>query len=452
VPKNELSPASWITLHDTSSDELLVPRCRIDVVGGPDAGRSQEFCGPVIRIGARHGNDLVLTDRKVSGLHLEIRHEEHGYRLRDLESTNGTFVHGMRVADAFLPPGTPVTIGRTQLVLTRLDDGAVPLYPGIHFGQVLGQTPVMRRLFAVLEQIAPSSATVLITGETGTGKEVVAEAIHAASPRRAGPFVVVDCGAIAETLFENELFGHERGAFTGASQNGMRGAFEHAHGGTLFLDEIGELPLALQPKLLRAVQTRQIRRIGGSRVIDCDVRVIAATNRDLAREVNRGTFREDLYYRLAVACVHLPALRERREDIPLLVANFLEQLFPDRRQELPAEVLDQMMGYYWPGNVRELRNAVERAVLQPAAPALPADLEGSAELMFGDDPGAMRVAIDTALPFKVAKQQVMNEFERRFTMQLLRSHGWNVSAAARASGLDRVSLHKVLRRLGLRRN
>jgi transcriptional regulator with GAF, ATPase, and Fis domain len=346
----------------------------------------------------------------------------------------------------------------------------------------------MRELFARLERIATTDATVLITGETGTGKELVAEAVHDSSPRASGPFIVLDCGAIPPNLVESELFGHERGAFTGATSTYI-GAFERADKGTVFLDEIGELPLDLQPKLLRVLERKEIRRIGGTKTISVDIRVVAATNRDLGVEVNKGRFREDLYYRLAVARVHVPPLRERREDIPLLVDYFLQTLPGGDRTKLRPETLELMKKHEWPGNVRELRNVIERAVLLSEAPGsehalrrsyMPGGTDRktpSAERTTGQQPAltgstptqqggappggppppapalprshVLTVAVDTAIPFKLAKQDLVEEFERRYIRALLEEHGGNISAAARAAGIDRMSIHKILHRLGL---
>jgi DNA-binding NtrC family response regulator len=299
------------------------------------------------------------------------------------------------------------------------------------FGQLVGHTPAMRRLFALLSQLAGTEATVLIRGETGTGKELVAHALHEASPRARGPFEVIDCASLVATLAESELFGHERGAFTGAS-SGHAGAFARAHGGTIFLDEIGELPLALQPRLLRVLEKREVRRVGGSATTSLDLRVLAATHRDLAAEVRAGRFREDLYYRLAVVEVVVPPLRARLADVELLVARFQEQL---GLGPLPAETLAGFRTQSWPGNVRELRNAVERAGLgfepegTPVLRALPAD---------GED--------ELALPFKEGKQRVVDAFEERYLRALLERHPDNFSAAARAAGVDRMALRKLIER------
>jgi DNA-binding NtrC family response regulator len=279
--------------------------------------------------------------------------------------------------------------------------------------------------------------TVLITGETGAGKELVAEALHERSARASGPFMVLDCGAVPPQLFEDELFGHEMGAFTDASRSKL-GVFEAANGGTLFLDEIGELPMDMQPKLLRAVETRRIRRVGGERMINCDVRLIAATNRDLAAEVNRRSFRTDLYFRVAVARIHVPSLRERPEDIEPLVEHFLAELSPTG--PLPEGFLEWAHRYAWPGNVRELRHAVERAVITRRVPAA------------GESPSpGVGLEIDPSIPFKEAKRRLVDEFDRRYLTALLEVHDWNIAKAARAAGLDRMSIYKAMQRLDIQR-
>ena len=440
----EPSPASWVTQEEGTAPSLLVRRCRFEVVAGPDRGLIRELALPVIRVGGRSENEVTLSDRRVSGLHLEITLTDAGYRARDLDSTNGTTINGIRIADAMLAPGAMLGVGRS---LIRFDPLAqiesMALHPEPRFGRLVGASPTMRKLFADLARIGPSDATVLISGESGTGKELVAEALHEASRRAAGPLVVVDCGAIPGTLFENELFGHERGSFTGADK-ATAGAFERADGGTLFLDEIGELPVGLQPKLLRALQSRQVRRLGGARPIACDVRIIAATNRDLAREVNRGGFREDLYYRLAVARVQVPPLRERAGDVSLLVRQFLEDLGGDVGS-VPAGALAQLESHTWPGNVRELRNAVERLVIAPE------QVLAERPRAAGADGLRLQFDVDMSEPFKDAKQRVIDEFDRAFMEKLLARHGGNMAAAARATGVDRVSIYKVLGRLGMRR-
>jgi two-component system response regulator GlrR len=435
---------TWETEASSGTPALLVRRSRFEVVAGPDKGLVRELALPMIRIGAKPGNDLTLSDRRVSGMHIEIAFADGAYRIRDLDSTNGTMINGVRITESALPPGVTIAVGRSLIRFDPLaEHESIAIHPEPRFGNLIGAAPTMRKMFADLARIAPSEATVLITGESGTGKELVAEAIHEASKRAAGPLVVVDCGAIPATLFENELFGHERGSFTGADR-ATPGAFERADGGTLFLDEIGELPIELQPKLLRAVQSRMIRRIGASRPTACDVRIVAATNRDLAREVNRGGFREDLYYRLAVARVQVPPLRERSGDVSLLVRTFLEDLGADP-SSIPDDAIARLEGHTWPGNVRELRNAVERLVITPDQILAERPPVNPAELL------RLTFEVDMNEPFKDAKQRIIDDFDRAFMEKLLARHGNNMAAAARATGVDRVSIYKVLERLGLRR-
>ncbi|MBC7978009.1 MAG: sigma 54-dependent Fis family transcriptional regulator, partial [Myxococcales bacterium] len=354
--------------------EIAFERFALRVLSGADEGKEVISAGEETTVGTDPGNDLILSDRAVSRHHVSIRASARGLELRDLGSTNGTVLGGHRVLHALLEPGALIGCGRTVL---RLDlvGGEVreTLSERERFGRALGASPAMRRVFALMDRFAPSEGTVLIEGETGTGKELIAEAIHDASPRAAGPFVVVDCGAIPITLIEAELFGHVRGAFTGATEN-RRGAFESARGGTVFLDEIGELPPAVQPVLLRVLEDRTVKRVGDDRRIPIHVRVVAATHRDLREEVNRSRFRADLYYRLAVLRLRVPALRERREDIPLLIRHFCATFRADDEDAAEAgdpadptslsdELVTALAAQSWPGNVRELRSAVQRALL-----------------------------------------------------------------------------------------
>jgi DNA-binding NtrC family response regulator len=439
-----LDTATWESAHLGRISALHVRCIRLEVASGPDAGTARQYSQAAVRVGTHRSCDLILGDRRVSRFQCDILLETRGYRVRDLGSTNGTFVAGLRVNDAFAAPGTTIRMGQTELYLVPLGESVeIALSSAERFGGLVGGSATMRRLYASIQRVAPSDTTVLVTGETGAGKELVADAIHEASPRRSGPLVVLDCGAIPTHLFEDELFGHERGAFTGATTT-TAGAFERAHGGTLFIDEIGELPLDLQPKLLRAVESRRIRRIGGSQDLACDVRLIAATNRDLAVEVNRRTFRSDLYYRLAVARLHVPPLRERRSDIPALVEHFLSLLPESSRAPLPPELLAHFDSHSWPGNVRELRNAVERALVTPGAASVdPARAP--------DNSQTWASYVDPDLPFKEARRRLETEFERRFLSALLERHDWNISAVARAAHLDRMTVYKMLSRLGLER-
>ena len=319
----------------------------------------------------------------------------------------------------------------------------------VRFGHMVGQSQAMRALFGLLRRASASDATVLIEGETGTGKEVSALAIHEESARNKGPFVVVDCGAIPSQLLESELFGYERGAFTGAVAP-RTGAFEAANGGTIFLDEIGELNLDLQPKILRALESRKVKRVGSNIYSPIDVRVIAATNRSLREEVAGKRFRSDLYYRLAVLQIKLPPLRDRKSDLPALVDDVIQQLGL-AQSEVAALLrsppfIDQLAAYHWPGNVRQLRNYLERrvalgdAVPAPGAETFPPPTNNKAE----------EPIIDLDQPLKTAREEWNSVFEARYLAALLSRHDNNVSAAARAAGINRVHLHRLLRKYGLR--
>ena len=398
--------------------------------------------GDLCRIGTHSSNDLVLTDPAVSRFHCRIVREEGVWRLRDVGSLNGTRLDNVRIRDADLQEESRITVG-DSIVRVRVSADAkadsVPMMPA--FGSLAGQSVAMRKLFVLLEKVAASDINVLIEGESGTGKEVVATEIVQRGARAEKPFVIVDCGAISPNLVESELFGHVRGAFTGADRDRV-GAFEAADGGSVFLDEIGELPLALQPKLLRALEAREIRRVGETRLRKVDVRVVSATNRDLEREVNKGRFREDLYFRLAVLSVRVPPLRERLDDLILLVRVFLSALgVPEAESLFPAAVLEELANHDWPGNVRELRNYVERSVvLQATSPAKRRPSQRP--------PGAS--SDDPTVPFKVAKDAAVDAFERAYIASLLEAAAGNMSKAARTAGMDRMYLHRLVQKHGLR--
>ncbi|HEY8211191.1 MAG TPA: sigma 54-interacting transcriptional regulator [Myxococcaceae bacterium] len=415
-----------------------VRQLRFEVVEGPDAGASADSSGARFVLGGDETADLVLTDPTVSRFHCEVRLESGRPLVVDLGSLNGTAIDGVEVRSAFLRPGAVLAMGATRV---RVDQpggsNALAVSPKERFGTMVGRSPAMRAAFALLERAAASEATVLLGGETGTGKEIAAESVHRESPRRDGPFIVVDCGAIPASLIESELFGHVKGAFTGA-QSSRQGAFEAAAGGTLFLDEVGELPLEMQPKLLRALERREIKRVGENKHVPIDVRVIAATHRDLREEINEGRFRTDLYYRLAVVGIRLPALRERPGDLPLLVDHVLQSLDAANRPEAAplreGPLREALSRHAWPGNVRELRNYVERclALGQYQAP----DREAPPAA-----PGA-----EFQLPLRAAR----DAFERRYLASLLQSQGDNLAAAARTAGVDRANLYRLLWKHGLR--
>jgi DNA-binding NtrC family response regulator len=423
--------------------KLLSRKLRIEVVKGAAAGRVVELPGPEVRIGSGEGCDLVLDDRAVSRHHLTLRVEAGGLRVVDAGSRNGTVLDGVTVRDATARPDSIIAVGGSALKLRLVDDVIeLPLSTRDRFGALLGSSPVMRQIFAVLERVARTDTTVLVTGETGTGKELVAEALHEESPRAPGPFVVFDCSAVSASLVETELFGHMKGSFTGAVAD-REGAFEAADGGTLFLDEIGELPIDLQPKLLRALEKREVKRVGSNKPAPVDVRIVAATNRSLAQEVERGRFREDLYYRLAVVTVTLPPLRERREDLPVLIDHFARQLSRGAPPALPERVVEGLLERTWPGNVRELRNAVARALSLGAPAAAPPAIAAAV-------PGAAPATIDLGIPLKLGRERVADAYERAYLEEALRQSGGNVSRAAEVAGVNRKFIQRAMKRWGLR--
>lgn len=411
------------------TETLSLAGARLVVLRGPDRGRALRLEKEEIGVGTGVSCDLVLADETVSRHHLSLRALRDSYLLTDLESTNGTFFCGRRIQSIHLHPGDNIELGRTRIRLEAVGPGVdLPLHPAPGFGRLLGRSADSRRLFARLEAVAAQDVTVLLVGETGTGKDVAARSIHEASPRADKPFAVVDCSAIPSSLMEAELFGHERGAFTGADRR-RRGALMEAHGGTLFLDEISKLPYDMQPKLLRALENREVRPLGADRPVSFDARVIAACGCDLRLEVNRGLFREDLLYRLNTVTIQMPPLRERADDIPLLANHFYRELSRDPQAVLPASVMKSLLLRSWPGNIRELRNTVERWV-------------ALSEL---DDSGPI-AGHDEEPSYATAKARALAVFERSFlTSLMLRANG-NVTHAARMACMDRVTLLRLLRR------
>ncbi|MFO0738827.1 MAG: sigma 54-interacting transcriptional regulator [Labilithrix sp.] len=444
----------------------LPPELRVTVLEGKGANAATfNSNGPSITVGRTAAADVWLDDPAVSAFHVELVSLPHGVLVKDAGSRNGTYVAGgIRITEAVVPPGTMIMVGQTTLRVDRMEQGPGPrtVTPELaSFGRLRASSAMMRSLFAVLARVAPTELSILIEGQTGTGKELVADAIHRASPRANGPFSILDCTSVPRALAESVLFGHERGAFTGAEE-ARPGLFEAGEGGTVFIDEIGELPLDLQPKLLRVLEKREVVRIGGNRTIPVNVRVIAATWRDLRKMVNTGTFREDLYFRIAQARVGIPPLSDRSDDIPALVYHFLQQLPPKApgARMITREALDELRTRSWPGNVRELRSTVERAaMLAQGASITPADL-GFERLIAGErnrQPAPATAAISAgdapqeALPdFKAAKRTLVDEFERGYLASLLERSGDNLTRASAISGIERHHLRDLLRKHGLR--
>ena len=470
--------------------------------------------GPV-HIGSLDENDIVLKDGTVSRKHCVVVREGDFYVLRDLESTNGTFVNSARIREVYLEPGIEFCVGQAKITFETVKE-ATPVVPlrGSSYGRLIGNNVKMREIFSIIDKISSTDTTVIIEGETGTGKDVLAQTIHETSRRRDKPFVVVDCSAIPEHLIESELFGHEKGSFTGAIM-ARKGLFEQADGGTIFLDELGELSLDLQPKLLRVLESRRVRRVGGQQSTSIDVRVIAATNRQLEDEVRLGNFREDLFYRLSVVRIFLPPLRERISDLKLLIEHFLTAAPFNRAigggvklTSVSPRALGVMLSHHWPGNVRELLNVIERActfsdsatiqvedlpkslqsieISQVAYPqsqlielnlSQNLDRNGTSHL-FETQTNPLRPREEDTLnelfkdhelskerhffadedthefessfeSFKVAKEKWISLFERDYILAALKRSRYNISHAARESGIDRKYFRKLMSKYGI---
>ncbi len=410
-----------------------------------------------VLIGTSPACEIRLGDREVSRRHAGLERVGPALKIFDLSSTNGTWVDRVKIVEAELQGGEFIRVG-TTLFQVDVEDGArAPAAPppapeaanqGVFaFGRVIGASREMRRLYPLSHALAQANVPLVIEGETGTGKEALAESIHEMGPRASGPFIVFDCTAVPPSLVESELFGHERGAFTGAT-TARKGVFEQAHGGTLLIDEVGDLDLSLQPKLLRAIERFEVRRVGGDRFIRVDVRVLAATRRDLDREVQVGRFRDDLFHRIAVARIELPALRNRIGDIAVLAAHFWTTMGGDP-SALSPELLQKWSDYDWPGNVRELKNTIARQLalgdLADVGPERPASLPppgpGSAEA--ANAPDAIDRFVDMGMPFPKARDRMLDEFEQRYVARVLAMHGGDVARAAAASGIGRRYFQKL---------
>ena len=423
---------------------------KLFVAAGPDKGKGAKVGAEPIVVGTGPDCDLILVDRSVSRRHAELHRSGDFVIVRDLGSTNGTFYHDARVGEVYVPLGNEVSFGKTRVKIVP-EEVQVESRPHAadRLGPLIGADLRMREIFGMIEDIARSDVTVVIEGETGTGKELVAQAIHERSRRISRPFVVFDCSNQPKDLIESALFGHVKGAFTGATSP-RAGAFERASGGTIFLDELGEFGLDLQPKLLRVLESREVQKVGGDGYDPVDVRVIAATNRNLKHEVRAGRFREDLYYRLAVVKIVLPPLRDRVSDLPRLVDHFIA--IGGSTFSVDPRSYDAMKGYEWPGNVRELKNVVDRAA------ALARGKDAVDLSRFVGDPEepisasslpAQGISLDKLGSFKEAKGRVISDFESQYIVALLREHGNNISLAAREAGIDRKHFKDLMRKYGI---
>lgn len=476
-----------ISYFDGKPTTIHLRKCRI-VTQEIANRREWTFEHGLITVGSLDDNNLVVHGETISPHHAQIIQEDDAYVIRDLDSVTGTYVNQVRIKEAYLSPGCQMRFGAEEFIFQPLDeDVAVVPSSEEKFGDIIGGNVKMREIYGILEKIAPTNATVVIEGETGTGKEVVAHTLHKMSLRAKKPFVVFDCGAVPESLIESELFGHEKGSFTGAIMT-RQGLFELAQGGTIFLDELGELNLELQPKLLRVLENREVRRVGAAKAIPVDVRVVAATNRKLEEEVKNNHFREDLFYRLSVVRIFLPPLRDRIDDLPLLVKHFLKNssFNRDRNSNLKlrsisCQALKAMQNYRWPGNVRELLNVVERACsladgdcieigdlpeyvarcaaseepkpapvpVQPRqsdSPALPAAAIEAPAPAPAAEPASMQMAAFTDKTFKDAKEAWLSAFEGDYLKAVLERNNYNISRAARESDIDRKYLRKLMKK------
>jgi DNA-binding NtrC family response regulator len=450
-------------IYEEQQPVLVLRAAVLRVVAGIDRGATCCMNLSRVTVGSAPDNSLVLTDPAVSRHHLEFQVHDQGFLVHDLDSTNGTRFRGARVQEVMLGLGAEIRLGSTVLRIERGEETSQRVEGKQAFGGLIGTAPSMQELYGLLSAVAPTDVTVLIEGETGTGKELVAQEVHRQSPRGQFPYAVVDCGAMPANLIESELFGHERGAFTGAVTS-RDGVMEKARGGVVFFDEIGELPLPLQTRLLRMLDQRMVKRVGSNLERKVDVRIIAATNRNLEREVQAGRFRQDLFYRLAAVRIFVPPLRKRTEDIPILARHFLWQAGcadPDR--VLNPELLRFLCTRKWPGNVRELRNVVERAVvltdgstptITPSMlpePSEPRASEASQPRPSIRGPWLADVLPDDYLdqPFPDGKEDLVSQFEELYLERLVSRHGRNISRIARDAGVDRKLVRRLLRKHGL---
>jgi DNA-binding NtrC family response regulator len=431
-----------IKAKDEKSYPFYVLRGKLVVLSGSDKGKTIVVDRPELTIGIKDDNHLILSDPTVSRYHAVLNESAGGYVIRDLGSTNGTYLDGVLIKEAVLEFGRIITLGETEIKVIPFQE-RIEVYPSSKtaFGNVCGQSLEMRNIFGILERVAPTDVTVVLEGETGTGKELLARAIHTNSARAKGPFAVLDCSSVAENLVESELFGHEKGAFTGAASS-RQGVFEMAQNGTLFLDEIGELSMDLQPKLLRVLEAREVKRLGGGQTRRIDFRLVAATHRDLAREVREGRFREDLFYRLSVLRLRIAPLRDRKEDIPLITQYLLHNLSSEYKiatvPKVDKETLEILNSYNWPGNIRELRNVLSRALAMGRRTVIrPGDL-----LLLADSE-----PLDKRMDSFIGKS--LEEIERAAISQTLKAHHGNKTQTAKALGIAYSTLYEKIKKYGV---
>ncbi len=415
-------------LSPSIQKQIDLSQSRLCVISDPDRGKSLVLKEIVNRIGRNPKNHLVLSDASVSAFHAEVERHPEGLQVRDLGSTNGTFINGHKIQSSIIPIDSEIQVGQTRLRFF-LEKRMSPRI-GFGFGRLIGQSPKMNTVYQMIQKAGRSDVTVLLQGETGCGKGLVANEIHRLGPRAKGPFITVDCSAIPKDLISSELFGHEKGAFTNAIAQ-RKGAFELAHGGTLFLDEIGELPLTLQPTLLKVLEERTFKRVGGNELLSSDFRIVAATHRWLDQEVRDKRFRQDLYFRLCVFPIPLPPLRERKEDIPLLVQHFLA----GKEIHIPNETMEQLMAHPWPGNIRELHNTIERAMILLEGNVLhPGDILFPAQGGYQEEQGA-------DLPLTPSLEEV----EKQVIQRTLKAHQGDKKATAQALGISLSTLYEKLK-------
>ena len=435
-----------------SSYSILKHKYVITVVAGPDKDKRFEVNKTHILIGTNENCDIVLKDPTVSRKHCEIFIRDGDYVIRDLDSTNGTYINGLRIVEAYLPIGATITLGHTVIIF-QPKKSWVSVQPSSKesFGSLLGKSYRMKEIFGILEKISPTDLSVIITGETGTGKELAAKAIHQHSSRKDKPFIVVDCSAIPPTLIEAELFGFERGAFTGAYRS-KPGAFELANGGTIFLDEIGELPLEVQPKFLRVLEQKEVRRLGSNKIINVDVRIISATNKNLEEEIKNGNFRKDLFYRLSEVVIELPPLRKRKEDIPFLLEYFLKRERGGEPPKLTDRLLNYLLRQPWYGNVRELENFAKRLSIMVKKPIIDLDDIPKEILNFEKEPISSKdkSGLFTYLPIKEARERWLAPKEREYLIHLIKQCGGDMNQVSQIAGLHRKSIERLMRKYNIR--